>query len=1565
MTLMALLLVMAGFGVGLFAPASALAAGSHGGHHHDEAPSPPFDLSLESRLVDDAGQSLWIVTVRNNPVVGQPRTEVRGVVVRFTAIALGREFEAIPDAANSIFSSGHFDPHSLLWTIPVIEPGGSAVATFVPTVFFSPPHVHSPIPRAADSDTRTARDTEETPPSTFSGPTPVHIHAEIVEPHYPTDPPGYEANDQTEGWYVRFIKDFIPAFGHPTADVGVSIGVSDRSPERGGRTTFEVGAQNFEFAMPKGAKGAKFTEQWDVRVKIEVSPGLSIDHARLQESGVTNFDAATDVWYVGKINGLEQKPSLAVPVFVTNDDIALEQRCLTATVVNALPAFELDPQKQENDVATMCLGEQPPVVVTSGDIILWSVHDCVGQPATQPCSGVDDLRLRVLADRNRVWLPGLQGGIRDSAPIPTVKTIGAIDQESADGHYVYLEPEWVIIQLPDPTARKEDESTQSVLYNRNMGHVSWRTEQLSSTEFGSLGPDSVEILYSYMGLNIAKAARKLTNMQRTVSVRGWKGGDAPGRMKIRESSTGNTLFDPNPAHTLPTLNLKSNSQFTSPSRFFFEFENLGTYEVNHQVTVTRKNGTAHSDSGKYVFHVGPISELAVWDGGRSPLAAGNQTAYTVVAANNGPDTAPDVQVTLDDVPEGVEAVTSEGTFELIDCEGGSCEGVWDIGELQVPSIRVLNGLLETATLTLIVPSNASTTTMEASIANTRDYTACVDLEDDHHDEEEDDHEEDEDDHDHDEEDDHHHEEELDESDCVAAGGQWRSGNYLDYLDYNDTATIVAVSGTGEGMEGVPGSVEVVGTSVGTLLRWEGVEELYGWPVSHYEVQRASSPAAIIADDVVGTVFVDTSASDSDAEFLVYRVRAVNQAGVVGLWSPSQPVGDPPDPGVTVGPTELTVAKSGAAAAAGYTVVLDSPPTGSVTVAVAVDDPNLATVDRAVLTFAEDSWNIPQRVTVTWVDANAMGGSDVTISHRVSGGGYDGVNADPVTVTMLEAVLDVSETTLTVSENGGEDSYTIALTSAPIGGSVIVYPVSQDTSVATVEPAWVEFDVGNWQTPRTVTVTGVADGFLNPEGARDTRISHRIRRGGGLPDVTVAGPKVTVTDSEQPGLEFDPATLPITVAEDGGTADYGVRLTSRPTSEVTITPSSDDAAVAMVGQVVLTFTPTNWMDYQTVTVTGVNDDLDNRDDNRKTVINHMGRGGGYNDVALPTVEVIVEDDEASTGRGSITVTRQLISEYGGTTAVTFDLGRDFTSSVIRLCLEGTARAGSGYTVRLAPGADVSLTGENTQQPVIEFGSEGARQVVVEFTAQVSRTNSDQSLVVAFCEPNQGNSTADVRSNVSGDPFADDTTLPYSVTILNGLAVNEGESATLPLSIGQPVATDTLFDVWIFAHHYGIDEQALPSHYMVPDSVTIAAGENSASLLIQTKPDVNATDGKFDVGLYPAGRSSTPFPNKVTVTILDKEAVRVSDNDGKLLAACATFLPSNAVTLSEVANWRNENGLNVAHALRWDRVLAALGVDTGVTPMTAHEANTNRAHFDFSRWDRTTATLEAVEQCKSNG
>ena len=249
--------------------------------------------------------------------------------------------------------------------------------------------------------------------------------------------------------------------------------------------------------------------------------------------------------------------------------------------------------------------------------------------------------------------------------------------------------------------------------------------------------------------------------------------------------------------------------------------------------------TTYTDTGTYTFHVGPIAELEVRDPKDDPVVATDQWTYTVEAVNNGPDAAPAVRVSLTNVPEGAEATASEGGYAHSACQNGLCEGVWTIGGLGEAEARRASGRTEGAILTLVTDADPITADpITATVRNTQDYSVTID-------------------------------------------GAEHSTHYFDHIGGNNTATITARQGTGEGHPDAPGGVTVMETSVANILMWEPVERVNGHRVSHYQVQRSASPWAE-PEIARGLVWADLHLRPG--QLMQYRVRGVNIFGVGGPWS---------------------------------------------------------------------------------------------------------------------------------------------------------------------------------------------------------------------------------------------------------------------------------------------------------------------------------------------------------------------------------------------------------------------------------------------------------------------------------------------------------------------------------------------------------------------------------------------------------------------------------------------------------------------------------------------------------
>ena len=209
----------------------------------------------------------------------------------------------------------------------------------------------------------------------------------------------------------------------------------------------------------------------------------------------------------------------------------------------------------------------------------------------------------------------------------------------------------------------------------------------------------------------------------------------------------------------------------------------------------------------------------------------------------------------------------------------------------------------------------------------------------------------------------------------------------------------------------------------------------------------------------------------------------------------------------------------------YTVKLNQAPTADVTVTPATSDSTKATVSGA-LTFTSTNWQMAQTVTVT---GKADGTATITHTATSTDTSYTNLsNLPSVSVTVVEPE---TKFTVVVKETG-------------------------ESTATSVEGQSVELQLTLFQLAGTS-----GEEFTASWSAEPTPIT-------GTVGVTVSHTALTVAET----------------GATGNTATYTVRLNTRPSADVTITPATSSATNATVSGA-LTFSTTNWATPQEITVTG--------------------------------------------------------------------------------------------------------------------------------------------------------------------------------------------------------------------------------------------------------------------------------------------------------------------------------------------------------------------------------------------
>ena len=398
---------------------------------------------------------------------------------------------------------------------------------------------------------------------------------------------------------------------------------------------------------------------------------------------------------------------------------------------------------------------------------------------------------------------------------------------------------------------------------------------------------------------------------------------------------------------------------------------------------------------------------------------------------------------------------------------------------------------------------------------------------------------------------------------------------------------VAVTGAGDGItvdtDGATGGDQ--DTLTFTATNWATVQTV---TVRAADDQNAASERVTLTHTATGADYggvsadLEATAADDDAPQVALSASSIGESG---------------------GTSTVTATLDRQSSVAVTVTVAASP----VSPAVATD----FTLSSAnTLTFAANATASAGTVTVTAV-GNTTDAPDKTVTVTVTGTPTNGHGVGAVTGASLTLTDDdvagivTSPTTsaasrVRTSEDGSTAAVAVSLATGPTG-NVVLDVASSDTAQGTVSPAMLTFTSTNWNTAQTVTLTGVDDSPGTADGSQTYTVSLTVNTASTADAIYDALPAVTIyaiNADDELGLAV--GTVMGQASEAGGTATFTVRLETDPalatqaSQAVTVSVTSRDASEGRVSPPSLAFTAGasgTWSTSQTVTVTGVDDDVD--------------------------------------------------------------------------------------------------------------------------------------------------------------------------------------------------------------------------------------------------------------------------------------------------------------------------------------------------------------------------------------
>ncbi len=260
--------------------------------------------------------------------------------------------------------------------------------------------------------------------------------------------------------------------------------------------------------------------------------------------------------------------------------------------------------------------------------------------------------------------------------------------------------------------------------------------------------------------------------------------------------------------------------------------------------------------------------------------------------------------------------------------------------------------------------------------------------------------------------------------------------------------------------------------------------------------------------------------------------------------------------------------------------------------------------------------------------------------------------------------------LLTTESGGTASFDVVL-DAPPTAEVTINVSSSDETEGTVSASALTFTPDTWSTPQTVTVTGqddaAADGQIAYSIVLAAATSTDARYNGMKPSNVEA-----INADNEAGVTLSASSLATTEA--GGTATFTVELNTAPTADVVIGLSSSDLTEGTVAPASLTFTPANWGSPQAVTVTGVDDVIDDGDA-AYTIVTAAATSADAAYSGLAVLDVAMVNLDNDTAGIIVSSTSQTVSESGTAASFNVILGSQPAADVVVTYVSGDLSEGA--------------------------------------------------------------------------------------------------------------------------------------------------------------------------------------------------------------------------------------------------------------------------------------------------
>ncbi len=341
----------------------------------------------------------------------------------------------------------------------------------------------------------------------------------------------------------------------------------------------------------------------------------------------------------------------------------------------------------------------------------------------------------------------------------------------------------------------------------------------------------------------------------------------------------------------------------------------------------------------------------------------------------------------------------------------------------------------------------------------------------------------------------------------------------------------------------------------------------------------------------------------------------------------------------------------------------------------------------------------------------------------------------------------------MTEGGATDTFTVQLATKPTSDVTVTLTPGDDCSL---DQSNLTFTTSNWNSYVTITTTAVNDDIY--ESLHSCAISFASSSSDSFYQGLSISITASITDNDSSGVSVSNTGGTTVVNEDGTTDSITIVLSSQPLANATVSLTANTALSYSSSSLV--FTTSNWSTPQTVTVSGVDNDV--MDGSRSTSIAFTTSSSdtNYSGIAVTSQNVSIGDDDSA----GITLTNTR------STPTVTSSGREYSYTLVL-----TSEPVANVAIAVSGGADLAV---NTEQVVFTSSNWDVVQTV---TVAYQETEAISGTVMHTLSSSDASYQALTVSSVTvaitddNTQISEDINLDQTVVVDETASLDDGDSS----------------------------------------------------------------------------------------------------------------------------------------------------------------------------------------------